>query len=68
MVMSNVEQLEQRVQELSPEELAKFRAWFFEYDADLWDQQIAADLKAGKLDALIAEARADFKAGQAREL
>ena len=66
--MSDVEQLERRVQELSPEELAKFRVWFFEYDADLWDRQIAADLKAGKLDELIAEARADFKAGQAREL
>jgi hypothetical protein len=38
------------------------------YRADLWDQQIAADLKAGKLDELIAEARADFKAGKAREL
>ena len=66
--MSEVEQLEQQVQRLSPEELAQFRAWFLEYDAHCWDQQIAADLKAGKLDALIAEARADFKAGKARKL
>jgi hypothetical protein len=56
------------VQELSPEELAEFRVWFLEYDADMWDQQIAADLKSGKLDELIAEARADLRNGKAREL
>jgi len=65
--MSDVEQLERRVQELSPEELAKFRVWFFEYDADLWIGRLPRS-EAGKRDELIAEARADFKAGQAREL
>jgi hypothetical protein len=66
--MSEVKQLEQKVRSLSPEELAEFRAWFIEYDWQLWDQQMEADLKAGKLDKLIAEARADFNAGKAREL
>lgn len=66
--MSEVEQLESRVQNLSPEELAKFRAWFLEFDARVWDSQIEADLKAGKLSGLIAEALADYKAGKAREL
>ncbi|MBI3609063.1 MAG: hypothetical protein HY207_13980 [Nitrospirae bacterium] len=66
--MSEVEQLENRIQHLSPEDLAKFRAWFFEFDARVWDQQIEADLKAGKLDGLIAEALAEYKAGKAREL
>ncbi|MFY9823130.1 MAG: hypothetical protein WAM82_17235 [Thermoanaerobaculia bacterium] len=66
--MSELEQLEQRVQSLSPADLAKFRAWFLELDAQLWDQQIAEDLKAGKLDRLIAEAREDFAAGRAREI
>jgi hypothetical protein len=66
--MSEVEQLEQQVQRLSPEELAQFRAWFLEYDAQCWDQQIAADLKVDKLDALITEARADCNAGKARKL
>jgi hypothetical protein len=36
--MNEVEQLEQQVQRLSPEELAQFRAWFVEYDAQCWDQ------------------------------
>jgi hypothetical protein len=66
--MSDIEQLERTVSKLSPQDLAQFRAWFLEFDAGVWDQQIAADLKAGKLDALIAEARADFEQGKARSL
>ena len=66
--MSKLEQLEQQVLQLSPEDLAKFRGWFIELDHQLWDKQIEADVAAGKLDRLIAEARAEFKAGKAREI
>ena len=66
--MSAVEQLEQQVVELSPEDLAKFRAWFIEWDHENWDKQIKADVAAGKLDHLIAEAQAEYKAGRARKL
>jgi len=66
--MSEIEQLEQRIEGLSLEDLARFRAWFLEFDARVWDAQIQADAKAGKLDGLINEARADYKAGKAREL
>jgi hypothetical protein len=66
--MSELEQIEKRIQNLSPEEFAKFRAWFIEFDARAWDKQIEADVKAGKLDGLVAEALADYKAGKAREL
>jgi hypothetical protein len=66
--MSELEHLEQEVLRLSPEDLTKFRAWFIELDHQLWDQQIEADVAAGKLDRLIAEARAEFKAGKAREI
>jgi hypothetical protein len=66
--MSSLEQLEQTVQSLSSQDFAKFRAWFLELDDRLWDQQIAEDLKAGKLDGLIDEALEDFRAGRAREL
>ena len=66
--MSELEQLEQRIKKLSPDELAKFRAWFIEFDHLIWDKQIEADSKAGKLDGLIAEALADFKSGKAREI
>ena len=66
--MSEVDQLEQRIESLSREDLAKLRAWFTEFDARVWDQQIEADAKAGKLNGLIEEALADYKAGKAREL
>jgi hypothetical protein len=66
--MSEIEQLEQKIESLSPHDLAKFRAWFLEFDARLWDAQIEADAKAGKLDGLINEALADYNAGKTREL
>jgi len=66
--MSELEELEQRIRKLPPNELAKFRAWFIEFDHLLWDRQIEADSRAGKLDKLAAEAVADYKAGKAREV
>jgi hypothetical protein len=66
--MSEVEQLEQRIESLSPQDFARLRAWFVEFDARVWDLQIEADAKAGKLDGLITKAMADYKAGKAREL
>ncbi len=66
--MSEIDQLEKRVRGLSSKDFARFRAWFVEFDARAWDEQIEADLKAGKLDEVIAESLADFRAGKAREL
>jgi hypothetical protein len=66
--MSELEKLEQRIRSLSPEDLKKFREWFAEFDARAWDQQIEADAKAGRLDALVSEALADYKAGKTRKL
>jgi len=50
--MSQIEKLEQTVEQLSPEELATFRSWFIEFDAAAWDTQIETDSEAGKLDRL----------------
>jgi hypothetical protein len=66
--MSELEELENRIRKLAPEDLAKFRAWFVEFDHVLWDRQIQADAKDGKLDKLVNEARADYKAGKARKI
>ncbi|MBK8896487.1 MAG: hypothetical protein IPN66_04520 [Candidatus Competibacteraceae bacterium] len=66
--MITAEFVENAVKQLSPEELVKFRQWYAEFDADLWDAQIEADAAAGKLDALAAEALADYHSGQSREL
>ena len=66
--MVSVESIEQAVGQLSPVELAEFRQWFMQFDADAWDAQIEADAAAGKLDALAEKALAEYRSGQAREL
>ncbi|MEO7727786.1 MAG: hypothetical protein ABIS45_11080 [Burkholderiales bacterium] len=66
--MSDLEELEFKIKNLPTEELSKFRAWFIEFDHLLWDKQIDADSKTGKLNGLVAEARADYQAGKAREI
>lgn len=66
--MSEVEQIENRIKSLSPEELAKLRAWFAEFDAQAWDRQIEVDSAAGKFDRLIEESLAEHKAGKSRPL
>jgi len=48
--------------------LAKFREWFIKFDHLLWDRQIEADAKAGKLRGLVSEALVDYQAGKAREI
>ncbi|WFP65467.1 MULTISPECIES: hypothetical protein [unclassified Mesorhizobium] len=66
--MTKLEQIEKSVAELNPEELKAFAAWFEALQADLWDKQIEADAKAGRLDKLVAEARAEIAAGKLRDL
>ena len=66
--MSELEHLERLVRKLSPEDLAKFRAWFAEFDHAMWDRQIESDAKSGKLDRLVSEAMADYKAGKAKKV
>ena len=62
--MSIVEILERQVEQLDPKELAEFRNWFLEFEADAWDRQIEQDVKAGKLDALARKALEDHAAGR----
>lgn len=56
--MNNLEEIERAVERLPPEELSKFREWFEELQARLWDAQIERDATAGKLDWLVEEAKA----------
>ena len=61
-------EIEQAIAELSPNELARFRQWFEEFDAQVWDEQFERDAKSGKLDKLADKAKSDFRAGKAKEL
>jgi hypothetical protein len=62
--MSTLAQIEDAVRKLSSEDRIAFRAWYAEYDAAQWDEQMEADVKNGRLDWLVAEARADKAAGR----
>jgi len=64
----SVQEIETAIRQLKPAELEELARWFAEFHADLWDRQIEADAMAGRFDSLIAEARADFKAGRTRPL
>ena len=66
--MGKVESIENLIQELSAEELARLREWFAEYDAEAWDRQMEADARAGKLDALAERALRDHNAGRSTKL
>lgn len=66
--MSRVEQVEEAIQALDPEELAEFRAWFAEYDWGVWDQQLERDANTGKLDRLADEALGDHAVGNTTPL
>ncbi len=66
--MSTVEEIEAAIRKLAGGDIFKLGAWFDEYRADLWDKQIEEDAKAGRLDKLAAEAKADYRAGRTRPL
>jgi 4-alpha-glucanotransferase len=64
----SIDEIERAVAKLGTGDLAKFRAWFEEFDAARFDEKIERDAKAGKLDKLAEQALADLHKGHAREL
>jgi hypothetical protein len=50
--MITIHEIEQAISKLPPEDLAAFRAWFAEFDAEVWERQFEQDVAAGRLDAL----------------
>ena len=64
----NVEDIEKAITQLPQDQLKQFRAWYEKFDADAWDEQIAKDSAAGKLDNLAIAAIADHKSGKSKEL
>lgn len=59
--MSIVQDIENAIRHLSPEDLAAFRAWFSAFDAEAWDRQFEDDVAAGRLDQLAEEALQDLR-------
>ena len=64
----SITEIERAIEQLPPDELARLRAWFAEFDAAQWDRQFEADAAAGRLDALGAEALRDLRDGRCTDL
>ena len=63
-----IQEIERAIADLNPRELARFRQWFEEFDAQVWDEQFERDAKSGKLDKFANKAINDFRTGKAREV
>jgi hypothetical protein len=66
--MSTVQDIENAIRQLSPEDLVAFRAWFAAFDAEQWDQQFEEDVTAGRLDSLAQEAIQELREGRCTDL
>ncbi len=66
--MTSVAEISVAVKRLPKRDLARFRKWFAEYDAAVWERQLEADSAAGKLDSLVREAQRDYRAGRTKAL
>ena len=64
----SIQELEQAVTQLPPKDLARFRKWFDEFDAQVWDEQFEADAESGKLGKIAEQALNDYRIGKAKEL
>jgi hypothetical protein len=63
--MSTVQEIEAAISNLKPKEIEAVADWLAELREKMWDRQIAADAQAGKLNSLIKEAKAGYRAGKA---
>jgi hypothetical protein len=66
--MSNLPEIERAIGQLSAEELADFRVWFAEFDAEKWDRQFEEDVAAGRLDNLAERALQHLREGRCTDL
>ena len=66
--MQAVQELQSAVSQLSADEFARFREWFDEFDAEVWDRQFEKDVKSKKLDRFANQAILDFRTRKCKEL
>ena len=66
--MSKVEELKSEIERLPEEEFAELYRWLSEKDWARWDNEIAAESEAGKLDFLVSEALDAKAKGKLKDL
>ena len=60
--MTTVAEISGAVRRLPKRDLVRFRKWFAEYDAAVWDHQIERDVAEGRLDKFAREAQREVRA------
>jgi hypothetical protein len=63
-----IEEIKKAVARLPPDDLARFRAWFEEFEAARFDRKIEQDAASDRLDRLAEQALADYRQGRTREI
>jgi hypothetical protein len=66
--MSTVTEIREAIRKLPPREAWKLAEELREHLDALWDKQFEEDVKAGRLDAVIARARGEHTAGKTRPM
>jgi len=66
--VSTVSEIQEAITRLSAAEQRQLARWFEEALEDAWDNQIEEDIKAGRLNDLIAQAEADIAARRVKPL
>ena len=64
----DVKEIETAISQLPPAQVAELADWFAQFHAELWDKQIEADVKAGRLQSLLDEAKQDLESGRCDSL
>ncbi|HTB14375.1 MAG TPA: hypothetical protein VK752_22550 [Bryobacteraceae bacterium] len=57
--MSRIQEIEQAIETLSPEEFSEIARWVLELEQKRWDDQMNRDAASGKLDFLREEAKVE---------
>ena len=66
--MPDLTELQRAILDLSEADYARLRDWLADADWKRWDRQFEADVKAGRLDFLLAEVREAKERGTLRTL
>ena len=62
--MTKIDEIKGAIATLPEDEKSALKRWLDEVDAQIFDDKIESDAASGKLDGLIAKARANYKAGR----
>ena len=66
--MSTLTEIEKAIEQLPASEFRQLHRWVAERDSQQWDEEIAADVAAGRFDDLRRRIKADDEAGRCTEL